>query len=57
VAVYVDGTYQATINLGAASATYRFVAFSKTWSSTGTHTIKVVAVGARVDVDAFGIIR
>ena len=57
VAIYVDGTYQATINLGAASATYRYVAFSKTWSSTGAHTIKVVALGSRVDVDAFGIIR
>ena len=57
VAIYVDGVRQATIDLGAATATYRYVAFSKTWSSTGTHTIKVVAIGARVDVDAFGIIR
>jgi hypothetical protein len=57
VAIYVDGTYQATVNLGAATATYRYVAFSRTWSSTGAHTIKVVAIGARVDVDAFGIIR
>ena len=57
VAVYVDGVHQATIDLGAATTTYRYVAFSKTWYSAGTHTIKVVAVGGRVDVDAFGIIR
>ncbi|HTK45284.1 MAG TPA: N-acetylmuramoyl-L-alanine amidase [Patescibacteria group bacterium] len=57
VAIYVDGVHEATIDLAAASSTYRYVAFSRTWYSAGTHTIKVVAVGGRVDVDAFGIIR
>ena len=57
VAIYIDGVRQATINLANAASTYRYVAFSKTWYSAGTHTIKVVAVGGRVDVDAFGIIR
>jgi hypothetical protein len=57
VAIYVDGVKQGTIDLDAASTTWRYVAFSKTWYSAGTHTIKVVAVGGRVDVDAFGIIR
>ena len=55
--IYIDGVLQATVDLNAASTTYRFVAFSKTWSSVGTHTIKVVAVDSRVDVDAFGVIR
>jgi hypothetical protein len=57
VAIYIDGVLQTTIDLGAGSTTYRYVAFSKAWSSAGNHTIKVVAVGGRVDVDAFGIIR
>jgi len=57
VAIYVDGVHQATIDLSAGSAIHRYVAFSKTWYDTGSHTIKVVAVGGRVDVDAFGIIR
>jgi N-acetylmuramoyl-L-alanine amidase len=61
VAIYVDGTYQTTIDLEATTTTYRYVAFSKTWSSVGTHRIRVVAVGPpgrqRVDVDAFGVIR
>jgi N-acetylmuramoyl-L-alanine amidase/Bacterial Ig-like domain len=58
--VYVDGVYQATLDLNDPTATYRYVAFSKSWSSVGTHTIKIVSVGspvARVDIDAFGVIR
>jgi hypothetical protein len=57
--VWIDGVLQATVDLDAATYTYQFVAFSKTFSSLGTHTIKVVSVGsvARVDVDAFGVIR
>jgi hypothetical protein len=58
VAIYVDGAYKGTIDLDAATTTYRYVAFSKRWSSVGTHRIRVVAVGdGRVDVDAFGVIR
>ena len=58
--IYIDGVLAATIDLTAAGHTYRFVAFSRTWSSAGTHTIKVVSVGTpvpRVDIDAFGVIR
>jgi hypothetical protein len=57
--VWVDGVLQATVVLTASSTTYRYVAFAKTWSSVGTHTIRIVSVGspARVDVDAFGVIR
>jgi hypothetical protein len=58
--IYVDGVFQATVTLNAATTTYRYVAFSKVWGSVGTHTIKVVSVGTpvpRVDVDAFGVIR
>jgi len=61
VAIYVDGVFQTTIDLGAATTTYRAVVFRKTWATVGTHRIRVVAVGTpgreRVDVDAFGVIR
>jgi N-acetylmuramoyl-L-alanine amidase. len=58
--VYIDGVLQATLDLNDQATTYRFSAFSKTWSSVGTHTIKIVSVGSpvpRVDIDAFGVIR
>ncbi|MBI2780557.1 MAG: N-acetylmuramoyl-L-alanine amidase [Chloroflexi bacterium] len=57
--IWIDGVLAATVDLYAPTFTYRFVAFSRTWSSVGTHTIKVVSVGARVrvDIDAFGVIR
>lgn len=58
--IYIDGVLVATVSLNAATTTYRFVAYSKTWSTVGTHTIKVVSVGTpvpRVDIDAFGVIR
>jgi hypothetical protein len=58
--IYIDGVYQTTVDLNSSTTTFQFVAFSKSWSSAGTHTIKVVSVGspvARVDVDAFGVIR
>ncbi len=58
--IYVDGVLQTTVDLNEPGTTYRFVAFARTWSAVGTHTIKVVSVGspvARVDIDAFGVIR
>jgi hypothetical protein len=61
VKVFIDGAYQTTIDLHAATTTTRFVAFSKAWSSVGTHKIKIVVVGSaghpRVDLDAFLVIR
>ena len=58
--IYIDGVYQGTVNLNSPTTTYRYVAFTKSWSSVGTHTIKIVSVGtpyARVDIDAFGMLR
>ena len=58
--VYIDGVLQATLDLNDPTTTYRFAAFSKSWSSVGTHTIRIVSVGspvARVDIDAFAVIR
>jgi hypothetical protein len=59
--IYIDGELVTTIDLNDADHTYRYVAYTKTWSTVGTHTIRVVAVGTpghpRVDVDAFGVVR
>ena len=59
--VYIDGVLAATVNLNHSSTSYRYVAFQRTWSSSGTHTIKIVVSGSsghpRVDIDAFEVIR
>ena len=59
--VYVDGALVSTLDLHAATTTYRRVAFSKSWASSGNHTLRIVVVGTagrpRVDVDAFEVVR
>jgi hypothetical protein len=60
VDIWIDGVKVATVSLTTPDTVYRWVAYSKTWSTAGTHTIRVVSVGTpvpRVDVDAFGVIR
>jgi hypothetical protein len=60
VDIWIDGAKVATINLNVSPTAYQWVPYSKTWSTAGTHTIKVVSVGTpipRIDVDAFGVIR
>jgi hypothetical protein len=60
VRIFINGTRVETIDLGA-SEQYRYVGWQKTWSSSGTRTIKVVVVGTagrpRVDVDAFVVLE
>jgi hypothetical protein len=57
--IYLDGTYVTTVDLGAASSTYTYVAFSKVWPSSSSHKIKIVNVGTigrpRIEVDAFEV--
>lgn len=59
--VFVDGHFIATVNLHAASTTVRRIVFSRTWATSATHTIRIVALGTsghpRVDVDAFLVLR
>ena len=59
--VYVDGKYVVTIDLKAATTTYRVQAWTKTFSSAKSHTIKIVVLGTsgrpRVYADAFAVIR
>lgn len=53
--VYIDGVLAATVNLNAATLTYRYVAYQKTWTTAGKHTLKIVVLGTsghpRVDLD------
>ena len=59
--VYVDGVLVTTIDLHASTLVYRRIAFAKSWSAAGAHSLRIVVVGTagrpRVDVDAFAVIR
>jgi hypothetical protein len=51
-----------TIALGSGATRFRQVVFSRTWSTTGTHTLRLVAAGgttghARLDIDAIALLR
>jgi hypothetical protein len=58
--IYIDGKYRSTISLAGATA-YRRIVYSASWTSIGTHSIKIVVVGTaghpRVDLDAFEVVR
>jgi hypothetical protein len=43
--IYLDGTYQSTVDLKSATTQYRQALWTKTWSSTAQHTLKIVVVG------------
>ncbi|NNN36729.1 peptidoglycan recognition protein [Streptomyces sp. S3(2020)] len=43
--VYVDGTKVATVDLKSTTAKYRDALWTKTWSSSAKHTVKIVVVG------------
>ncbi|MBI2781273.1 MAG: hypothetical protein HYX55_05710 [Chloroflexi bacterium] len=59
--VYLDGVLVATVDTYAAATSFRRVAFAKTWSVSGFHTLRIVVVGTpgrpRVDVDALEVLR
>jgi hypothetical protein len=59
--VWVDGTLAATVNLGAQESGGRTVVFSRTWASSGKHTLRIVSLGTvgrpLVEVDAFLVVR
>jgi virginiamycin B lyase len=61
VKIYVDGTYVKTVDTYAVGAANQVLAYTRTWSTVGTHTLKLVAVTTasrpRVDVDAFALLR
>lgn len=60
--VYVDGSSSyVTVDTNAAATVFGMPVWSKTWTSSGVHSIKIAVVGTgghpRVDLDAFGVIR
>jgi hypothetical protein len=61
VKVYVDGTLVATVDTNAASTGYRWVGWSRRFSSWGSHTVALSVVGTAghptVGVDAFEVLR
>jgi hypothetical protein len=60
VAVYVDGELVTTVDTYRDATTARFVAFTRSWTSYGKHTIKLVVVGTadrpRIDLDALEVV-
>lgn len=59
--VYVDGAYVSTINLYRTTTTQRVVVFSRTWSTSAAHTVRIVVLATarhpRVDIDGFVVVR
>jgi subtilisin family serine protease len=59
--LYVDGVYVSTISLHRSTAAARVVVAARSWSVSGSHTVKLVVVGTarhpRVDIDAFAVLR
>jgi hypothetical protein len=59
--VYVDGVYAATIDLYRSTARSRVVLFSRSWPTSGIHTVKLFVSGTsgrqRVDIDGFGVLN
>jgi spore germination protein YaaH len=57
--VFIDGVLVATVDLRSA-AKARILVFSRTWSTVGTHTLRIKVLGTanrpRIDVDAFAIL-
>ncbi|MFG2786884.1 N-acetylmuramoyl-L-alanine amidase [Streptomyces sp. NPDC048419] len=45
VYVYVDGTKVSTVDLKSSTTMYRQAIWTKTWSSSAKHTVKIVVVG------------
>jgi hypothetical protein len=60
VKIYIDGAYVTWIDLAAGPAMHRAVAWQRTWSTSGKHTFRVVAMDAtrpRIDLDAIATLR
>jgi hypothetical protein len=61
VRVYVDGALVATVDCRSSTTQYRSVVWQRRWTSSGTHTIKLVVVGTsgrpRFDLDAIEVLR
>ncbi len=58
--IYVDGVYLTTVDLYRSTARFRTLVFTRTWTTTRAHTLKVIVAGTRnrprFDVDAFVVV-
>lgn len=57
VKVYVDGVLKGTVTLTSSATKYRTLAYTITFSSSATHTIKLVVASGRVDLDGFVVLK
>jgi subtilisin family serine protease len=61
VRIYLDGKYVTRLDLRASSTVYRAIVWQTTWSSSHTHTIRLIVDGTagrpRIDLDAFAVLR
>lgn len=61
VRIYLDGAFVSRVDLMSSPTIFRAIAWQKTWSSSRTHTIRLVVEGTagrpRVDLDAFAVLR
>lgn len=59
--VYIDGVFKGTFSAYSTTTAYRQVIYQYSWSTAGTHSIKIVVVGTaghpRVDFDAVVILK
>ncbi len=59
--IWIDGSLAGTVDMSRSVLAARRIAFSRSWASSGTHSVRVVALGTsgrpRVDVDAFVVVR
>ena len=59
--VFVDGRLIATVSQYSTTGVARRLVFARNWTTVGTHTIRIVALGTaghpRVDLDAFFVLR
>ena len=59
--VYIDGVKVATLSMYASTTSYRWVAYTKAWSNSASHTIKIVNAATsghnRLYADAFLTIK
>ena len=61
VAIYVNGTYQGTVDLYSATAKAKVLGWTKRWTTSATRTVEIRVLGTagrpRVDVDGFWWLR
>jgi hypothetical protein len=59
--IYIDGKLQTDVDLRSATTAYRRVVYTKTFTSSARHTIKVVVLATSgrpsVDIDAFVVVH